>query len=66
MKSGDVLWVVDRDNVVKAFPRSKALSIGTAGSKILVDMRTIKIASIENGVRKLCEIRPCSWIGGGL
>ena len=57
MKGGLVLWVVERDKVVKVCPSNKALSIGTAGSITTVDMWTIKIASIENGVMKHWEIR---------
>ena len=57
MKIGHVLWVVERDKAVKACPSNKALSIGTAGSMTPVDMWTIKIASIKNGVREHWEIR---------
>ena len=42
----------EEGQVVKACPSNKALSIGTAGSITPVDMQTIKIASIENGVRE--------------
>ena len=57
MKGGHVLWVVEKDKAVKACPRYKALSIDIAGSITPVDMWTIKIASIENGVREHLEIR---------
>ena len=57
MKGGNVPWVEERDKAVKACPSNKALSIGTADSITPVDMRTIKIASIENGVREHWEIR---------
>ena len=57
MKSGHVLWVLERDRAVRACLSNQALSIGTAGSITPVDMQTIKIASIENGVRKHWEIR---------
>ena len=52
MKGGHVLGVVERDKAVKACPSNKALSIGTAGSITAVEMWTIKIASIENRVKK--------------
>ena len=55
-KSGKIFWVVERDKAVKACPSNKAFSICTAGSITPVDMRTIKIASIENGVREHWEI----------
>ena len=57
MKGGHIPKVVERDKIVKACPSNKALSIGTAGSITPVDMWTIKIASIENGVREHWEIR---------
>ena len=57
MKSGHVRWVVERDKAVKACPNNKVLSIGTAGSITPVDMRTIKFASIDNGVREHWGIR---------
>ena len=57
IKGGHVLWVVERDKAVKVYPSNKSLSIGTAGSIVPVDMWTIKIASIENGVRAHWEIR---------
>ena len=57
MKGGHFLWVVERDKAVKACPSNKALSIGTAGPITPIDMRTIKIASVENGVRKQWDIR---------
>ena len=53
MKGEHVLWIV----AVKACPSNKALFIGTAGSINPVNMWTIKIASIENGVREHWEIR---------
>ena len=57
MKGGHIFLVVERDKAVKACPSNKALSIVPAGSATPVDMRTIKIASIENGVREHWEIR---------
>ena len=57
MKGAHVVWVAERDKTVKACPSNKALSIGSTGSIIPVDMRTIKIASIENRVREHWEIR---------
>ena len=57
IKGGHSLWVVKRDKAVKACPSKRVLSIGTAGSITAIDMRTIKIASIENGVRDHWEIR---------
>ena len=57
MKDGHILWVVERDKTFKTCPTNKALSIGTTGSITPVDMWTIKIASIENGVREHWEIR---------
>ena len=57
MKGGHALWVAERDKAVKACPRNKALCISTAGTITSVDMWTIKIASIENGVREHWEIR---------
>ena len=57
MKGVHVLWVVERDKTVKACSNNKTLSISTAGSMTPVDMWTIKIASIENGVREHWEIR---------
>ena len=67
MKGGHIIRVVERDKAVKDCPSNKALSNGTAGSIILVDMRTIKIASIENWVREHWEIkrlqsRRCSFV----
>ena len=56
-KGGHILCVAERDKAVKTCPGNKALSIGTAGSITPVDMRTIKIASIENGVNEHREIR---------
>ena len=52
MKGSHILWVVKRDKAVKACPSNKVLSIDTAGSITPVGMWTIKIASIENGVRE--------------
>ena len=57
MKGGHALWVAERDKAVKACPSNKALCISTAGTITSVDMWTIKIASIENGVREHWEIR---------
>ena len=57
MKSGHMFRFVERDKAVKACPSNKALSIGTAGSITPVDMQTIEITSIENGVREHWEIR---------
>ena len=57
MKDGHVLWVVERDKVIKVCPSNKALFIGTASSVTPVGMQTIKIASTENGVREQWEIR---------
>ena len=57
MKGHHIFWVMERGKAVKACPSNKALSIGTAGSITSVDMWTIEIASIENGVREHWEIR---------
>ena len=59
MEGGHVFWVVEKDKAVKACPSNKTLSIGTArhGTAGPVDMGTIKIASIKNGVREHSEMR---------
>ena len=57
MKGGYVFWVVKMDKAVKASSSNKTLSIDTAGSLIPVNMWTIKIASIKNGVREHWNIR---------
>ena len=57
MKGDHIVWVVERDKAVKTCPSNKVLSIGTAGSIPPVGMRTFKIASIKNGVRKHWKIR---------
>ena len=54
IKGGHIFWVAERD---KTRPSNKVLSIGTAGSTNPVDVRTIKIASRENGVREYWETR---------
>ena len=56
-KGGHILCVVERDKAVKTCPGNKVLSIGTVGSITPVDMRTTKIASIENRVNEHREIR---------
>ena len=64
MKGGHILWIVESEKANKACPSNKAVSVSITGSITLVDMRTIKIASIENGVKEHWKIRclqSCRW-----
>ena len=55
MKGGYVFLDVERIKAVKSCQYNKELSIGTAGSTNLANVRTIKIASTVNGVREHWE-----------
>ena len=66
MKGRHVGWVVERHKAVKVCPSNKPLSIGTAGSITPVDMQTLKVTSIDNGVGNTGRSDACSHVVGGL
>ena len=57
---------MEKAKAVKACPSNKALSIANASSITPVDMRTIKIASLENGVRNTGRSNALAQMAGAL